>query len=190
MKKNKTALLVMDMQMGILSSYPKSSELIKRVANAITLARKTNITIIFVRVGFRKGFPEVSANNKMFSKISDYVSDSGMETFMQIPTVLGMVESDIIVDKKRVSAFSGNDLEMILRSNNISHLVLTGFASSGVVLSTLIEASDKDYQLTVLADACGDSDQEVHQFLIAKLFPTQASVVMTEDWDIKANVIL
>jgi nicotinamidase-related amidase len=65
------------------------------------------------------------------------------------------------VVKKRVSAFSGSDLEVLLRSLDVTHLVLTGIATSGVVLSTLREAADKDYRLTVLSDGCLDGDEEV-----------------------------
>jgi len=182
MENYKTALLVMDMQMGILGRYPHSTELTEKVANAIESARKKDITVIFVRLGFRKGFPEISTNNKMFAAIKDYVNNADLEPFMQISPNLGMLDSDIIVDKKRVSAFSGNDLEMILRSKNISHLVLTGIATSGIVLSTVREAADKDFQLTVLADGCADSDPEMHQFLTEKLFPKQALVLSIDEW--------
>ena len=76
----------------------------------------------------------------------------------------------------RVSAFAGSDLEVILRSLRIDTLVLTGIATSGVVLSTLREAADKDYGLVVLSDACLDADPEVQRVLIEKLFPRQADV--------------
>ncbi|HEX5554366.1 MAG TPA: isochorismatase family protein [Chitinophagaceae bacterium] len=40
---------------------------------------------------------------------------------------------------------------MVLRSLGITHIVLAGIATSGVALSTLREAADKDYQITVVA---------------------------------------
>jgi nicotinamidase-related amidase len=86
------------------------------------------------------------------------------------------------VVKKRVSAFTGSDLEVLLRSMNADHLVLTGIATSGVVLSTLREAADRDYRLTVLADACADRDDEVHRVLVEKVFPRQAVVSTTAEW--------
>jgi nicotinamidase-related amidase len=87
-----------------------------------------------------------------------------------------------VVTKRRVSAFSGSDLEVVLRSQNISHLVLSGIATSGVVLSTLREAADRDYQLTVLADCCLDADEEVHRVLLTKVFPRQADVIQSQAW--------
>ena len=87
-----------------------------------------------------------------------------------------------MVTKKRVSAFSGSDLQLVLRSLGIDALVLTGIATSGVVLSTLREAADLDYVLTVLRDGCIDRDEEVHRVLMDKVFPRQASVVLAGEW--------
>ncbi|CAM3553875.1 cysteine hydrolase family protein [Flavobacterium chungbukense] len=61
-------------------------------------------------------------------------------------------------------------------------LPLTGIATSGVVLSTIREASDKDYVLTVLSDCCADGDEEVHQILTTKVFQMQAEVISLKQW--------
>jgi len=55
--------------------------------------------------------------------------------------------------------------------------VLPGLSTSGVVLSTLREAADKDYRISVLSDCCADPDPEVHQLLLTKIFPRQAEVL-------------
>ena len=70
----------------------------------------------------------------------------------------------------------------MLRAANIDTLVLTGIATSGVVLSTLRQAADLDYRLVVLSDACLDSDAEVHRVLMEKVFPRQADVVTVNEW--------
>ena len=97
------------------------------------------------------------------------------------PSVMPL-SGEMVVTKRRVSAFAGSDLEVILRGHRIEHLVLTGIATSGVVLSTLREAADKDYRLSVLSDACVDRDAEVHSVLTNKVFPRQAEVLTTADW--------
>lgn len=183
MENNTTALLVMDMQLGILGRLPQQgAEIVKKVAEAINAAREKNIPVIFVRLGFQKGLPEISAANKIFGSYKNQLINVDLNVFMQISPELGMNENDIIINKKRISAFSGSDLEMILRAQNISNLVLTGIATSGVVLSTLREAFDKDYGLIVLSDGCADADEETHQFLINKLFVRQAEVMSINDW--------
>jgi nicotinamidase-related amidase len=88
----------------------------------------------------------------------------------------------VAVTKRRVSAFTGSDLDVLLRARGTTHLVLAGIATSGVVLSTLRQAADLDYQLTVLADGCLDADPEVHRVLLAKVFPRQAEVTTIEEW--------
>jgi nicotinamidase-related amidase len=57
-----------------------------------------------------------------------------------------------------------------------------GIATSGVVLSTLRQAADLDYELVVLRDGCVDSDEEVHRILCDKVFPRQAEVVDVAAW--------
>jgi nicotinamidase-related amidase len=81
-----------------------------------------------------------------------------------------------------VSAFAGSDLEVVLRAQGIEHIVLAGIAVSGVVLSTLREAADKDYEITVLSDCCFDSDEEVSRVLMEKVFTKQANVVTGNEW--------
>jgi nicotinamidase-related amidase len=87
-----------------------------------------------------------------------------------------------VVVKRRVSAFSGSDLDVLLRAAGAGTLVLAGIATSGVVLSTLRQAADLDYRLVVLSDACADRDPEVHRVLLEKVFPRQALVTETDEW--------
>jgi len=87
-----------------------------------------------------------------------------------------------VVTKRRVSAFAGSDLDVLLRARRTEHLVLAGIATSGLVLSTLRQAADLDFRLTVLADGCLDADPEVHQVLLHKVFPRQAEVTSVAEW--------
>lgn len=88
-----------------------------------------------------------------------------------------------MVRKTRVGAFSTTDLEQQLRARGVSTLVLAGLSTSGVVLSTVREAMDRDYQLVVLSDGCADRDLDTHSFLTTKLFPGRAQVITTADLD-------
>ncbi|MET0921456.1 MAG: isochorismatase family cysteine hydrolase [Acidimicrobiia bacterium] len=104
----------------------------------------------------------------------------------QIHPALAPRPDEPVVLKKRASAFSGSDLEILLRSMAITHLVLAGVATSGVVLSTLRDATDRDYERTVLSDACADTDDEVHRVLVEKLFRREAAVLSVADWASRA----
>ena len=178
----KTALLVMDMQAGILSNFQDASVLINNVTKAIAAARNKSIPVIYVTVGFRKGAPEINPNNKSFSTGKARFTNVDMDEFMKVHPDLMPLEGEVTVAKRRISAFTGSDLEVILRAFGIQHLVLTGIATSGVVLSTIREAADKDYRLTVISDCCADADEEVHRVLTTKIFPRQAEVLTVEEW--------
>ncbi len=68
-----------------------------------------------------------------------------------------------------------------MRASGIDTLVLTGLATSGVVLSTVRHAADADYRLFVVEDCCADRDDEVHRILMEKVFPRQATVIQSSD---------
>jgi nicotinamidase-related amidase len=177
-----TALLVMDMQLGVLGMLPDTAALINNIAKAIATARNHKIPVIYVTVGFRPGAPEVSMNNKGFAGNKERFASVDMNEFMKVHPDLAPVADEVTVAKRRVSAFTGSDLEVILRAKEIKHMVVTGIATSGVVLSTVREAADKDYGITVLADCCADGDEEVHRVLTTKVFPRQADVLSLEEW--------
>lgn len=181
-QNTETALLVMDMQHGTLRSLPDAGALIGNVAKAITHAREKKIPVIYVVVGFRQGAPEVSSNNKIFAGLRERMGNASMDEFMKIHPDIAPQDGELTVVKRRISGFTGSDLAVILSAFGIKHLVLTGIATSGVVLSTLREAADKDYRLTVLADCCADADDEVHRVLTTKIFPRQADVLTVEEW--------
>ncbi len=177
-----TALLVMDVQVGIVGMFADATALLSNVTKAIANARDKKIPVIYVTVGFRKGAPEINMNNKGFSGSKDRFTNIDMDEFTKVHPDVAPQTGELTVMKRRVSAFAGSDLEVVLRSFGIQHMVLTGIATSGVVLSTLREAADKDYKLTVLADCCADGDEEVHRVLTTKVFPRQADVLTVEEW--------
>lgn len=178
-----SALLVMDVQREVVERFCDDESLLDRLRQAIAAARAKGMAVIFVRLAFRSGFPEVSARNRPFSAFTSQPGMSfGDDEATQIHPALAAKPEDPVVLKKRASAFVGSDLEVLLRSLSVHHLVLTGIATSGVVLSTLREAADRDYELTVLSDACVDPDEEVHRVLTGKVFPQQAEVLSVAEW--------
>lgn len=184
---SKSALLVMDVQNGIVGNMGDGAkEYIESVKKAIDAAHQAKIPVMFIVIRFRKGYPEMSSNNKMFATIRERFAMTPMdETNPSTQPVIEPEVNDLVIAKKRVSAFAGSDLEMILNAQTIDHLILCGIATSGVVLSTLRYAADKDYTLTVLSDCCSDQDEEVHRVLIEKVFPRQAEVLTVEEWATK-----
>jgi nicotinamidase-related amidase len=178
------ALLVMHVQRSMVARYGEDAGYLARLRGAIEAARAAETPVVYVVVGFRAGHPEASARNKLLGIISAHgglgftPDDPGAEIHPDIAPQ----PADLVVTTTRLGAFASSDLDVLLRALEIDTLVLTGIATSGVVLSTLRQASDLDFRLTVLADGCLDADPEVHRVLTEKLFPLQADVVTVDEW--------
>lgn len=177
-----TALLIMDVQQGIVDRFGGEPGYLPRLSAAIMAARRADLAVIYVVVGFRAGYPEVSPRNKSFAAIAGTGRFTEGDPAREVHPAVAPAPGDVVVTKRRVSAFTGSDLDIVLRGQGIGHLVLAGIATSGVVLSTLRQAADLDYQLTVLTDGCLDPDPEVHRVLLAKVFSRQAEVTSITDW--------
>jgi nicotinamidase-related amidase len=176
-----TALVLMDVQPGVVEHAPDSAALLERLATAVAAARAHDVQVVFVRVAFRLGHPEAAPTNRMFSNLApDRLVDGTPGT--AIHQAVAPRPDEVVVVKHRVGAFTGTDLDLVLRSRRISSLVLAGVATSGCVLSTVRDAADRDYRLTVLSDGCGDADPEVHRVLLEKVFPRQADVLTIDEW--------
>ena len=175
-----TAILPLDCQNGVLELLKGSDRIIPAAAKALSAAHERGYRVIHVGLGFRAGYPEVDPAHPTFGMVRQmgkFIIGTDSAAF---PASLGARPEDLVVHKHRVSAFSGNDLEMILRSQGLSQLVLFGIATSGIVLSTVREAADKDFRCMVLEDCCFDGDEEVHRVLTQKVFARQAKVVTAE----------
>jgi len=181
-----TAVLSMDCQTGIVSIYTKGDKdaFLARAASVLNHARAVGMTVIHVQVGFRPGLPEVSSRNLLFRSIKSSAQHQKLfeGPLAAIPSAIAPKEGEIVVTKHRVSAFAGTDLAMILRANEIDTLVLFGIATSGVVLSTLLEAADADFRLAVIKDCCADLDSDLHDCLVSKVFPSRAAVLSAREF--------
>ena len=178
----RTAVLSMDLQSGIVSIYARDSDLVGRAAQVLARARSAGMLVVHVKVGFRPGLPEVSGRNQLFAAIRTSAQKLFEGEIGAIHPTVAPQGNDVVVTKHRVSAFRGTDLEMILRARDIDTLVLFGIATSGVVLSTLLEASDGDYRLFVVKDCCADLAADVHACLLDQVFPRRATVLSAAEF--------
>jgi nicotinamidase-related amidase len=183
MPESSAVLLVMDFQHGIVDQLGAPAVL-AAARRAVEAARARKIPVMFVRVAFRPGFPEVSVDNRSFSALASQGGEAMMQDHAatQIHADLEPGAAEPVIVKRRVSAFTGSDLDVLLRGAGADTLVLAGIATSGVVLSTLRQAADLDFGLTVLSDGCLDDDPEVHRVLTEKVFPVQADVMTVSEW--------
>ena len=178
-----TALLVMDYQVEILDSLSDAESLLSRTADAIAAVRRHGGQIGYVRVAFEDtDYAAIPRTNKMAARIAarGRTLDSGSPA-SAIHAHVAPEAGDIVVRKTRAGAFSTTNLDEQLRERGVTSLILAGISTSGVVLSTVRDAADRDYQVFVLADASADPEPGVHDFLTERIFPKQADVITTTE---------
>jgi nicotinamidase-related amidase len=174
------AVVIGDLQVGITRNFPLAAELVPRAAALAAAARKRKDLVVFVRTQLRVNGADVSAQNAgvqaIFGMGDDYREGS---TGVELDPGLGHQPSDVIVTKRRTSAFAGTDLDMVLRSNSVDTLVIAGVATSAMVAATVYDAADRDFRVRVAGDVCADPVDAVHDFFIGTLFPARGVEIVT-----------
>lgn len=179
----RTVLLVMDYQVGIVAGVPHADDLLGRVDAAVRTARDRGAHVGWVRVAFDDNDFDAIPTCSVMAQMATAERRAALHAEAagsQIHDRLSPQTDDIAVRKTRVGAFTTTDLDRQLRDRGIDTLVLAGISTSGVVLSTVREAMDRDYRIVVLDDASADPDPEVHEFLTRRIFPRHTTVVAVE----------
>jgi nicotinamidase-related amidase len=180
--RGRTAVLIMDYQNDILTSYADGDPgLLGRAAGVLSAARDARLPVIYVVVQFRPGYPEV-AQSGVFNVVRQSGRFQEGTRGAAIHDAVAPQPGEPVVTKRRIGAASGSDLECVLRGLGRTHLVLLGIATSGVVLSTARWAADLDYKMNIISDCCADRDPEVHRILIEKVLAGMAPPITARDF--------
>ena len=179
------ALLVMDVEHATLQTEEGAEAQLAQVRHALAVARRHDCLVGYVRMALEDAdldaLPETN-------KLADHVAQAGTalhadSTTSAIPDPVAPQDEDLVVRKTRVGAFSTTDLHEQLQKQGIRSLLLMGISTSGVVLSTVRDAADRDYKVFVLSDACADPVPEIHDFLNQRIFPSQAQVITVAEFE-------
>jgi nicotinamidase-related amidase len=179
LNKSTTALLIADFYAEMMNTLPHAieREVVAKTQALQQAAREAGLLVCYSATVFRPGYVEISDRNKTFSQRKASGQQAVSDPLQVIHEGVKPIDGEVVVGKHRVNALYGTDLDMTLRANDIDTIVLLGYATSGVVLSTTRYAADADYRLFVVEDCCSDQDVEVHDFLTQRIFPRQAEVV-------------
>jgi nicotinamidase-related amidase len=172
-----TALLVMDLQQAIVDMGGNSvQDAVRRTAEAESVSRRAGVKVVFIGTAFTPGYPELSPRNKAFAGLlgSGKMLQGSAEARMD-PRIAPTGDEPVIY-KHHVGAFSAAQLPQLLQAEHVDTVVLTGLATSGVVLSTALAAADLDYRVVVLSDCVADADPTVNRVLLDNVLPTQVTV--------------
>jgi len=145
MPESNTVLLVMDYQQALVERLANES-LVAAVNRAIAAAREKEYRSCLFGSRFDPAFPRsLPATESSEASLRAVMRCHQDNAATQIYEGLHPLDTETVVLKRRVSAFSGSDLDILLRAAKAENLVLAGIATSGVVLSTVRQAADLDF---------------------------------------------
>lgn len=159
----KTALIVVDLQKGIVS-YPTVHPVVDVVKHASALAdafRRHRMPVVLVNVG---GTP---------SGRTEQARPGGERPagWADLVPELGQQPEDHTVTKRTWGAFTNTDLEDYLKKRSVTQVVIAGVATSMGVESTARQAHEHGFNVTLAVDAMTDMSAEAHTNSITRIFP-------------------
>jgi nicotinamidase-related amidase len=175
-----TALVVIDLQRGIVAAPTVPHASADVVANAVQLARhfrERKSLVVLVRVdpgpgGILLPRPITDVERPRVNPGPDWA---------EILPDLGPESGDVVVTKHHPCAFNGTDLDIQLRRRGIQTIVLCGIATNIGVEATARVGFEYGYNLVFADDAMAARDAELHAMSVSKFFPTIGRVRRTAD---------
>jgi len=175
-RPQRMALLVYDMQAGIVSHIPDADAFIARVGRVVEAARRAGVRVIF---GRHLALPNELAGVfqlrtamawQRVQRIEDvkpqFLRDS--PSFQLIPE-LTPLPSEAVFDKLAMSMFVGTPVEMVLRDCGINAFAIVGAVTEIGIEPTVRHGADLGFIPVVVADACGSVDQAAGERSLASL---------------------
>ena len=174
----RTALLIVDMQNDFIAKGGASHKagrldpeackpLIAQNRRAIEAARQAKVPVVYIQNTWLPHYKSVSGAWLRFMERSGFPDGAAVTVDgawgHQVVDELAPGPEDIVVKKWRSSAFIGTNLDLVLRSNRIESVVVTGVVTQGCVESTARDAAFLDYYVVVLRDCVWSSKQELHE---------------------------
>jgi nicotinamidase-related amidase len=175
-----TALVVIDLQRGIVATPTVPHTTADVVAQASQLARhfrSQQALVVLVHVDPGPGgilFP------RPITDIERPRMNPGPDWADIVPE-MGPQSGDVVVTKHHPGAFNGTDLDIHLRRRAIQTIVLCGIATNVGVEATARVGFEHGYNLVFADDAMTARDAELHTMSVSKFFPTIGRVRRTQD---------
>ena len=176
----KIALVVIDLQKGVVGMKGQPNDIQSVVENNVKLAkavRDQGGLIVLVHVDFIDG-------QDALQPVTDGQGGMGGERpkdFSELIPELQPEPGDLVVTKRNWGAFFGTELDLQLRRRGIDTIVLTGIATGIGVDTTAREAFQRNYQQIFVEDAMNGLSREEHDFTIKQVFPKMGRVRTTVD---------
>jgi nicotinamidase-related amidase len=169
-----TALLVVDLQQGIVGALPVPSigTVVEHARALIDAFRTHGLPVVLINVaGVAPGRTEQPRR----------LGDVLPEGFTDFIEELGQQPDDIVVTKRTWGAFAGTDLEARLKAIGVTQVVVLGVATGSGVESTARQAYEAGFNVTLAIDAMTDARPEAHDYSIRAIFPRLGETGTSQD---------
>ena len=166
----RNALLVIDAQKEVLDpkgtlsgDLPKVADnVLAAIRTLVNWARGEDIPVIWIRMAFRPGYVDAPLSvRETAADLAGRLVDGSWGA--EIVDDVGRRDDDIVITKKRPSAFSGTDLDWVLRGLDIERVIITGTSTNWAVESTVRDADSLDYRVVIAREATGARMGEMHE---------------------------
>jgi nicotinamidase-related amidase len=161
------ALIVYDMQVGIVSQIPDGADIVTRVAEVLELGRRAGLRIFFTRhislpvelagVAQLRAAMDWQHRDRVEEVVAPFPPDAPQT---RIVPDLAPRSSEVVLEKITMSAFAGTYLDIALRDCGIHSFLIAGIALEVGIEPTVRHAIDLGYLPTVITDACGCGNAE------------------------------
>src|SRR5258708_14634818 len=175
---SKTALVLIDLQQGILGTPvgPHSAaDILNRAATLAERFRKLSASVVIVRVSFGPGF--IDALRQPTDAQPRISPPAGWD---EISPALGNDDRDIRITKHQWGAFYGTELDLQLRRRGVETIVIGGISTNFGVESTARDAFERSYALVFVEDAMSAMSAEAHSFAVTTIFPRLGPIRSTQ----------
>jgi gluconolactonase len=193
--KGKTAILIMDcqndivhengkmaaMSNGAMPRIIKERNVLGTIAKLAAAGRAAGVPIIHVRHAYRPDYLDLRRNMPLLraSQKGEILKDGTWGA--QIHDAVAPQGNDMVIVKTRVSSFYASPLEAILSAQGITHLVLTGIATDGVVEGTARDGADRGYYIVIPEDTCATMSEEAHRVVLKGVLGFLSTVCKADD---------
>ncbi|MFE3203769.1 cysteine hydrolase family protein [Embleya sp. NPDC055664] len=171
-----TALIIGDLQQGITGSYPFARQVLPPLTGLLPRARSAGALVVFVHFAFRGNGADLLPDNALYRTFYE-AGDTFHEGTAGTEIALPIADEDVVVLKRRTSAFAGTDLDLVLRARGVDTIAIAGVATGAMVAATAYDGADRGYRVAVLRDGCADGDPAVHDFFMDTVFPSRGFTV-------------
>ncbi|MFG2056364.1 cysteine hydrolase family protein [Micromonospora sp. NPDC048930] len=138
-------------------------------ARVSAAARSSGGLVIYTRVAYRPGYPDLIPNTPTFAMIPEQQAYLEGTPKTRIIDEVAPKAGDVIITHARLTGFFGTELDTVLRGRGIETLLFTGVATNISVTGTAFEAINHGYRIVIVADACTAATDDAHQAGLATL---------------------